>query len=95
MVGDIKNLASEFSICSFTHVGWKANVVTHNLAHSSEPSICNLSFDVILECIREVLCTDVEQSIKRRNSPKNGNFKYIAKCVYVCGGAQGRFMRGT
>jgi hypothetical protein len=59
VVGDIRSLASEFAICSFKHVGRKLNVAAHTLARCSEPSTCNLSFDVIPDCIREVLCNDV------------------------------------
>jgi hypothetical protein len=59
LVGDIKRLASEFSDCSFKHVGRKLNGAEHILARSSELSKCNLSFDVIPDCIRDVLCSDV------------------------------------
>jgi hypothetical protein len=38
VVGDIKTLANEFSVCSFKHVGRKVNVVAHCLARSSELS---------------------------------------------------------
>jgi hypothetical protein len=55
----IRSLASEFSVCSFKHVGQKLNVTAHTLARCSEPSICNTSFDVIPDCIQEVFRNDV------------------------------------
>ena len=59
VVTDIKILALEFAACSFKHSSRKSNVVAHFLAHRSERAICNLSFVVAPECIREVLCNDV------------------------------------
>jgi hypothetical protein len=59
LVGDIQRLASEFFVCSFKHVGRKLNGAAHILARSSELSKCNLSFDVIPDCIRDVLCSDI------------------------------------
>jgi hypothetical protein len=55
----LRSLASEFYVCSFKHVGRKLNVKAHTLACCSKPSICNLSIDVIPDCIQEVLCNDV------------------------------------
>jgi hypothetical protein len=59
VVGDIKNLAAEFSTVSFKHIGWKLNVAAHLLACSSESTFCNFSFDVLPETIRKELCIDV------------------------------------
>jgi ribonuclease HI len=59
VVGDIKKLAAEFSTCIFKHSSRRANVAAHLLARRSEASVCNLSFDVVPEYIREVLCNDV------------------------------------
>ena len=59
VVGDIKRLATEFTVCSFKHIGWKLNVAAHLLARSSKLNFCNFYFDCVPECIREELCTDV------------------------------------
>jgi hypothetical protein len=60
LVTDIKTLDVGFNKCSFKHYGRKINVAAHILAHSCENLVCNFSFDVIPECIREVLCNDVK-----------------------------------
>jgi hypothetical protein len=60
LVTDIKTLAVGFNKYSFKHYGHKINVAAHILAHNCENSVCNFSFDVIPECIREVLCNDVK-----------------------------------
>jgi ribonuclease HI len=59
VVGDIRCLASEFSTCSFIHVGRQLNGAVHSLARSSEPGLCNVYCDVVPEHIRAVLCIDV------------------------------------
>jgi hypothetical protein len=59
VVSDIKKLAAKFATCSFKHYGRHMNVAAHTLARSSEPNLCNFSFDVIPDSIREVLCVDV------------------------------------
>jgi ribonuclease HI len=59
LVSDIKLLAAKFNTCSFKHYGRKINQAAHILAHSCENSVCNISFDVIPECIREVLYNDL------------------------------------
>ena len=59
VVGDIKRLASEFDICSFKHVVRSSNGAAHVLARSSLLSSCNFYFDVVPDCIRAELCTDV------------------------------------
>jgi hypothetical protein len=60
LVTDIKTLAVGFNKYSFKHYGHKINVAAHILAHNCENSVCNFSFDVIPECIREILCNDVK-----------------------------------
>jgi hypothetical protein len=67
VVANIKRLASGFSTCIFKHFEWKTNAVAHILARRSELSVCNLSFDVVPECIQEVLCDEVSESIKLRH----------------------------
>jgi hypothetical protein len=59
VVGDIRRLASSFSFCVFMHVGCELNGAAHLLARRSECDICNISFDVVPDYIRGVLCNDV------------------------------------
>ena len=58
VVSDIKKLATGFSTCSFKHCGRTLNVAAHTLARNSEANSCNISLNVIPECIRVVLCND-------------------------------------
>jgi hypothetical protein len=59
VIGDIKSLATDFESRSFSFSSHRSNVVEHKLAHSAEPSVCNISIGVIPELIREELCNDV------------------------------------
>jgi hypothetical protein len=54
-VGDILCLASEFTICTFRHVGPRLNVAPHTLARFGEPSCFNIFVDVIPDSIRDIL----------------------------------------
>lgn len=55
VVRDIKASVMEFASCSFKFYKRSLNVV----ARSAEPFVCNFSFSVIPEIIRDELCTDV------------------------------------
>jgi ribonuclease HI len=59
IVGDIKTLKTDFQSCIFRFSSRISNVVAHKLARSAEPSVCNISVDVILELIRVELSSDV------------------------------------
>jgi hypothetical protein len=59
VVSDIKSLSEGFNSCSFKHNSRNLNVIAHRLARWSERSICNFFVDVIPDCIRAELCTNV------------------------------------
>ena len=60
LVSDIKRLATGFQSGLFKHYERTINVVAHVLALNFESLVCNISVDVIPDCIREVLCNGVE-----------------------------------
>jgi ribonuclease HI len=58
VVSDIKNLATSFIVCSFSHVKRQLNIPAHILARSCEHSVSMVYRGVIPECIQESLCND-------------------------------------
>ncbi|KAI5007335.1 hypothetical protein ZWY2020_050780 [Hordeum vulgare] len=59
IVSDIKYLASGFSHCSFLHVRHGMNVAAHKLACSCEHSVNLFYRGVVLDCIKNDLCSDL------------------------------------
>jgi hypothetical protein len=69
MVGDIKRLASGFSMCLFKHVSRPINVAEAYLSPVHVSPLAESFFgDVILDCIRDPSCTNVMWPIKLCNS---------------------------
>jgi hypothetical protein len=54
VVSDILRLASEFTTCTFRHVGRRLNAAARTLARSSEPSCFNIFVDVVPDSIRDI-----------------------------------------
>uniref|UniRef100_A0ACD5XQW0 Uncharacterized protein n=1 Tax=Avena sativa TaxID=4498 RepID=A0ACD5XQW0_AVESA len=55
VIGDIKNLMTDFDSCSVKFSSRYLIVIAHNLARSPEALVCKFSADVIPEIIRDEL----------------------------------------